>query len=87
MDVVLELCDKFVFDQVYATLLPLQPSSNNFNAGVVNSTASDLKVFSSWKYQPATTYVSFPPNEAAYMSHWSRDNIWRQLITLYVITW
>ena len=42
---------------------------------------------SSWTFQPASDTFSFQPSEAAYMSSWDRDNMWRQALTLYAITW
>jgi len=87
MDVALELCDKYLFDHIYAALLPRQTLSYDLGNGVVNSTAFDPKASSPWEYHPASTFLSFAPKDAAYMSRWTRDNIWRQLITLYIITW
>ena len=86
MDIVLEIVDTYLFDTLYAALLPVQSPTFNTNNGL-NSTTFDAKSASPWQYQPASTYLSFPPGEAAYMSQWTRDNIYRQLITLYLITW
>jgi len=86
MDIALEFVDTYLFDQVYATLLPVQTPPYNTNNGL-NSTLIDAKASSPWEYAPASAYLSFAPGEAAYMSQWTRDNIWRQLITLYLITW
>jgi len=87
MDIALELCDKYFFDHVYAALLPVQTAPYNLGNGVINSTAFDPKASSPWEYHPASTFLSFAPGDAAYMSQWTRDNTWRQLITLYIITW
>ena len=86
MDITLEFVDTYLFDKIYATLLPAQSPPFNTNNGL-NSTLYDAKAASPWEYQPASTYLSFPPGDAAYLSQWNRDNIWRQLITLYLITW
>jgi len=86
MDITLEFVDTYLFDKIYATLLPLQSPPFNTNNGL-NTTTFDAKAASPWEYHPASTYLSFPPGEAAYMSQWTRDNTWRQLITLYLITW
>lgn len=42
---------------------------------------------SGWQYEPATQYLPIQPSEYAYMSRWDRDNIWRQAVSLYCITW
>lgn len=42
---------------------------------------------SGWTYTPATQYLPIEPSEYAYMSRWDRDNIWRQTVSLYCITW
>jgi Delta7-sterol 5-desaturase len=41
---------------------------------------------SGWQYEPASSYFRFEPTEYAYISRWDRDNIWRQFLSLYVIT-
>jgi len=87
MDIVLEFCDTFALDRVYAALLPAHPAPYNLKDGATNSSLFDAKASSPWQYQPSTTFFSFEPTEAAYMSAWTRDNIYRQLITLYFITW
>ena len=42
---------------------------------------------SAWTYQPATQMLPIEPSEYAYMSRWDRDNVWRQTVSLYCITW
>lgn len=88
MDVVLELFDTYIFDSIYATILPAQ------SALAPNATFSSLKEAptaapdaSTWTYEPATQYISFTPGKAAYMSEWPRDDIRRQYVTLFLITW
>jgi len=102
MDFVLEVFDTFMFDRAYAALLPSQSSFSAFDPistlsagfkGLDNSTtfgdaaqAADL-TRSSWQYEPASQYMSVQPSEYAWMSRWDRDNIWRQTLSLYIITW
>lgn len=95
MDVVLELFDTFVFDRLYANVLPLSPAilaahnaAENF-AMPANATWSSLKesATEAYTFQPASQLFSVQPSNYAYMSTWSRDNIWRQSISLYLITW
>ncbi|MCJ1449275.1 MAG: c-5 sterol desaturase [Stictis urceolatum] len=38
-------------------------------------------------YKPASQYLKLEPSQYAYMSALPRDNVWRQGITLYLITW
>jgi lathosterol oxidase len=40
-----------------------------------------------WQYTPATVYFTLEPGEAAFASTWPRDNIYRQGISLFLITW
>lgn len=101
MDVVLELLDTFAFDHIYAKALPLQSAPAVFdpistlttgfkgfdNGSFTQSHLGGEAARSSWQYEPATPYLSFEPSQAAYMSRWDRDNIWRQAISLYAITW
>lgn len=94
MDIILEIFDTFALDRAYATLLPLAPPSLAFNA--VDQFASPNATWSSMKesgraavyqYQPASEYFSLEPSTYAYMSQWPRDNMFRQYISLFLITW
>lgn len=105
MDVVLELADTFLFDQLYAKVLPISPSITSFDP--ISTISASWKGYneanatwdgyssgvggglarSSWQFQPASGYLSVQPGEAAYMSRWDRDNIWRQFVSLYILTW
>jgi lathosterol oxidase len=87
MDIALELVDTYVLDKVYASLLPAKIPSYNINNGLHNSTIYDLKASSPWQFEPASSMISFTPGEAAYMSQWNRDNIYRQAVSLFFITW
>lgn len=103
MDVVLEIADTYLFDRLYANLLPIHPSVSAFDP--ISTTAASLKGHSNnaswntaagvvgefarsgWQFAPASQYFSAQPSEYAYMSRWDRDNFWRQLVSLYALTW
>lgn len=87
MDIVLELCDTFLFDHIYAAILPAKPSSLFLKDGAINGTQFDAKAYSSWQYEASNQYLSWTPRDAAYMSEWTRDNAYRQIITLLLLTW
>jgi len=84
MDVALEICDTFVTDYVFAALVPARPAPYDYPNFKANGTD---QTFSAWQYKPATSLFSLQPSQAAYMSAWPRDNIYRQAITIYFITW
>jgi len=88
MDVVLELFDTFLFDRLYASLLPA--SSIQFARTLVKHAATST--FSSMREMPsannfANKFIQFEPSQYACMSALPRDNIWRQALSLYLITW
>ena len=83
MDIVLEILDTFVGDGVYATLLPNGLLQNDLDSALHSA---DQQLFPVWRYEPATAYLYLEPSEAAYMSYWPRDNIYRQAISLFSIT-
>jgi lathosterol oxidase len=86
MDIVLEVIDTFVLDKTYAKLLPAGPVPYDLvNGGASNATLNAHT--STWHYKPASAYIGFEPTEAAYMSAWPRDYLWRQFISLFLITW
>ncbi|EON65873.1 C-5 sterol desaturase [Coniosporium apollinis CBS 100218] len=95
MDVVVEVFDTFLFDRLYATLLPASYAQYPQYATpktTPNGTYSSMREVptpyaSTYQYRPASEYLSFQPGEYAYMSRWPRDNIFRQAVTLYLITW
>lgn len=84
MDVVLEVTDTFIADYAYAYLFPLKAALYNYPEASANASAAAL---SSWSYEPATQYFRLEPSQAAYMSSMTRDNVYRQGATLYLITW
>ena len=101
MDFVLEIFDSVMFDRMYANLLPRASAFSAFDPistitagkGFDNSTSFDSATAgvdvlrSTWQFEPASKYMSVQPSEYAYMSRWDRDNVWRQTISLYILTW
>ncbi|KAF3483605.1 C-5 sterol desaturase [Arthroderma uncinatum] len=95
MDVVLEVFDTFVFDFLYATALPLSAASSDVVSNVfngVNSTAASAIAQVNGKgngfvYTPSTEYFSLEPFQSAYQSSLPRDNGFRQVFSLFLITW
>jgi len=94
MDVVLEVFDTYLFDQLYAAALPASPAGAFYNAlgeKSVNASIAGLQDAAAlgaakWQYEPATEWIFLTPGDHAYMSQWSRDNAWRQTLSLYLIT-
>lgn len=84
MDVVLEVTDSFIGDHFFSWVLPARPAPYDYPNVPTNSTD---QVFSTWHYKPSTHFFSIEPSQAAYMSSWPRDNIYRQAISLFLITW
>ncbi|KAI7412343.1 sterol delta 5,6-desaturase ERG3, partial [Hortaea werneckii] len=103
MDIVLEVCDTFLFDKLYASVLPINPAVATFDP--ISTISASLKGYdanatfdqatytdsglarSGWQWEPASSYFNVEPSEYAYMSRWDRDNIYRQFISLYILTW
>jgi Delta7-sterol 5-desaturase len=95
MDIVLEVFDTYALDRIYAAVLPA--SSTSFIAqyvkGVATSTFSSMREMGTqtptqkYIYQPASKYLNFTPSSWAYASALPRDNIYRQFISLFLITW
>ena len=92
MDVVLEAFDRYLFDYLYATFLPTDSKIFNHDvfkelAWSANATTSSLaEAPTNYHYQPASQYLQFQPTDWAYQSQWTRDNPYRQLLSLYLIT-
>lgn len=87
MDIILEVFDTFLFDRFWATIHPASPLQYTENA-VKDATTT----FTSMRELPtaihaSTQFFQLEPSKFAYMSEWPRDNIWRQFLTLYLITW
>jgi Delta7-sterol 5-desaturase len=94
MDVVLEGFDTFLFDRLYATLFPATPGAATYNAfqNVANATVSSMQEIpaayqNKFQYKPGSKYLSFEPSSYAYSTSWPRDDIARQAVTLFLITW
>ena len=88
MDVVLEVFDTFLFDWLYAKGLPT--SSPPVTKSVIQDAATTT--FSSMRempttYHAASQFLQLKPSHFAYMSSLPRDNMWRQLFSLFLITW
>lgn len=96
MDIVLEVFDTLVLDRLYATILPTSAASASFNAApsgkmgaTANATFSSMRELPTgvgYRYHPASQYLQMQPSKWAYMSAWPRDNLYRQTISLYLIT-
>ncbi|ORY17698.1 hypothetical protein BCR34DRAFT_610863 [Clohesyomyces aquaticus] len=88
MDVVLELFDTYLFDALYASLLPAKAPYAPANA-TISSLREQPTAYAptTWQYHPSSNYISFQPGQAAYMSQWPRDDWRRQFLSLYLITW
>jgi len=95
MDIVLEAFDAYLFDPIYAQLFPAAPGPIAYDAiksAIGTSTLSSMReeptaYYNNYQYQPASQYISFSPSKYAYMSSLPRDNMWRQAISLFTITW
>lgn len=89
MDVVLEVFDTFLFDRLYATVLPSSMVSYNRTIGFknVNPTLSSMREIPTGLPAPSNFLFQLEPSEYAYMSAWPRENLWRQGLSLYLITW
>ncbi|KAK2794937.1 c-5 sterol desaturase [Onygenales sp. PD_12] len=89
MDVILEVLDTFLFDYLYAAVVPGSTAGGLTSkiANGLNITESALGAGAGYVYSPSTRYFSLEPSKYAYKSALPRDNIYRQFITLYLITW
>lgn len=89
MDVVLEVFDTFLFDRLYATVLPSSLVSYNQTIGFknINPTLSSMREIPTGLPTPSNFLFQLEPSEYAYMSAWPREHLWRQGLSLYLITW
>lgn len=94
MDVVLEVFDTFALDKLYANVLPLTPAQRAWSAvdsliTPPNATWSSMREAATppYDFKPASQFLSFEPSSYAYMSQLPRDNVIRQAISLFAITW
>ena len=87
MDIVLEAFDTFVFDRIYAELLPAVLGTVTQSKFVANATFTSVRQSpTGYQYEAASHFLSFEPSDFAYMSQLPRNNIFRQAISLYAIT-
>ncbi|KAI9776055.1 MAG: c-5 sterol desaturase [Peltula sp. TS41687] len=96
MDIVLDVFDTLVLDRLFATVIPASTASASFSsvrdgkfgamADATFSSMRELPTDGGYQYHPASQYLQLQPSEWAYMSAWPRDNIYRQTISLYLIT-
>ncbi|GAD99321.1 sterol delta 5,6-desaturase ERG3 [Paecilomyces variotii No. 5] len=90
MDIVLEIWDTFIGDPLYSALLPASLSSTVSLPAAFNGANNTLALFGepdSYVYEPATHFFRLEPSKYAYMSAWPRDNIYRQSVSFFLITW
>lgn len=89
MDIVLQVFDTFLFDRLYAALLPTSGATSSYPSvkdGAASTTFSSMREMPT-AYQAATQYLQLAPSQWADMSAWPRDNVYRQALTLYLVTW
>ncbi|EDR08702.1 C5-sterol desaturase [Laccaria bicolor S238N-H82] len=96
MDLVLKIADDFVFDRVYAALIPLDAFTRLHGAsyaanatskfGTVSLPASWTQLISYLPHPPVSAANITPPYTLPQISAWPREYIPRQLATLIVIT-
>ncbi|KAK9461987.1 uncharacterized protein V1516DRAFT_283641 [Lipomyces oligophaga] len=86
MDLVLEVCDTFVFDKIYSALFPVPDAVTTILQAAADPSVALKNI--SVPYIPATPYeyTLIPAGPAAYMTTIARTNIWRQTTSLYIIT-
>jgi lathosterol oxidase len=94
MDIVLEIVDFLIFDRLYAGIWPAGPASHGLSAvkDIQNATIPSYggiptEYLNNFQYKPASQYISVAPSKYAYMTSWPRDDPFRQLLSLYLITW
>jgi Delta7-sterol 5-desaturase len=95
MDIILEVADTFVFDRLYATVLPATSTSSfsQYVKHVATSTFSSMREMGTqvalpqYTFQPASQILSFQPSHWAYASALPRDNVYRQALSLFTIVW
>ncbi|KAL2837898.1 hypothetical protein BJY01DRAFT_39137 [Aspergillus pseudoustus] len=75
MDVLLDVLDTFVFDRLYASILPA-PNPSPYDAGTWHNYNEHVGL-----------YVPLEPSPYVDASLWKRDNIVRQAMSLFLISW
>lgn len=76
MDVVLDVLDTFAFDRLYSSLLPASQAQLALNK----------EAFPTYN-QNVGRYVTLPASDWATQSSWARDDVRRQAVSLFFITW
>lgn len=76
MDVVLDVLDTFAFDRLYATLLPATQAQLALNKDLLPTYNQNIG-----------NYISLSPSTWAVRSSWLRDDVKRQALSLFFITW
>ncbi|KAL1972474.1 hypothetical protein VTN31DRAFT_6888 [Thermomyces dupontii] len=90
MDIVLEVFDTYIGDRLYSSVLPVSLAESPKLAPYLhraNQTLPLLSDVNSYVFKPASSYFSLEPTQYAYESIWARDNVFRQSISLFLITW
>lgn len=91
MDIILEVVDHYFADWAYAALVPADSFSTSATISssyeLYNNGTEGISKGASWEYTPSTHLFYLEPTAAAYESIWDRDNICRQAISLFFITW
>lgn len=99
MDLVLNICDDYLFDKVWASLVPLSAFTDSYASlnssfvlPVANSASTWAQVVARLPHPPiqandlASLYSSAAATPIAHLSAWPRDYIPRQLVSLSIIT-
>ncbi len=89
MDIILEVFDTFLFDRLYAKILPAPSFASSYSPlkhGAASATFSSMREMPT-AYHAASQFLQLEPSQWAYMSAWPRDNVYRQALTLYLVTW
>lgn len=76
MDVVLDVLDTFAFDRLYSTVLPASATQ----------LAVNKEAFPTYN-ENVNRYMTLSPSDWATRSSWARDDVRRQALSLFLITW
>lgn len=100
MDIVLNICDDYALDKIWATLLPASAFTSSPSAAFLqaslNGSSVPVLTSESGKWAQLLSYIPHPPLPAAVddltpiapslASAWPRDYLPRQVISLFVVT-
>ena len=73
MDVLLDVLDTFIYDRLYATVLPVPPGT---------AIQPSLPYNDSLK-----RYIDIAPSKWALLSRWPREFVGRQFFSLFLMMW